>query len=55
MAQKTPVDRSVNRGLPRRQADSKMLLQFPSDLTLRDAIEVHVMQKGLHSTIDLGV
>jgi hypothetical protein len=55
MAQKSPVDRSINGSLPRSQVQPKVFLQFPSDLALRDRVEVRVTQNRLHSTVDFRV
>jgi hypothetical protein len=55
VTQKTSVYRGVDGSLPRRQVHTEMLLEFPSNLALRDGVEVSIVQKCLHSTVDVRV
>jgi len=43
MAQKSPINRSIDSSLSRRQVQTKLLLQLTPDLTFRNSIEVRVM------------
>lgn len=55
VTQKTSVYRSVDGSLPRGQVHTEMFLQFPSNLALRDGVEVRLAQKCLYSTVDVRV
>ena len=55
VTQKTSVDRGIDGSLPRRQVHTEMILEFPSNLALRDGIEVRVVQNCLHSTVNVRV
>jgi hypothetical protein len=55
VTQKTSIYRGVDGSLPRRQVHTEILLEFPSNLALRDRVEVSIVQKCLHSTVDVRV